>query len=447
MKRAPGFPEADARWQALAERSLAARADEPAWLAALRRHALEAFAAQGLPHTRLEEWRYTNLTRFAKLDFEAAPEPAALPSRQQIEQHAAPVFACGLYVFVDGRFAPDLSTLASEAGVHVESLREVWRREPDALRGRLGALLDPKLQPLAALASALFEDGALLRLPSGAQLADPLHLVFVATRGDARRACAPRVLIDAGAGSRASLIVDYVTLGDAPGLSNAVTEVHLAAGSRIDLIALQRESDASFHFSATAAVLGRDARFGHHALALGGGLVRNDLEVRLAAEGAEAVLNGLFVGAGDEVVDNHSLVDHAAPHGTSRQLYKGILGGRSRGVFRGRVRVCPGAQQTSAEQSNPNLLLGTRASIDTKPQLEILTDDVQCSHGASIGQLDEEALFYLRSRGISEKRARRALTHGFAQQVLAALPVPALAEQLHETLGARLAAAHAETLA
>jgi len=400
----------------------------PAWLAPLRRRGGASFAAEGLPHTKLEEWRYTNLAGLAKQQLDLAEPGGGDVSRADLAALASPVFACSLHVFVDGFYAPKLSAL----GAHVENLASLSEAPAE-----LGGLIDGKQHPLAALNTALLGDGALLRVPRGARIEEPIHVVFAAT-GAVRN---PRLLVIAEAGSRVQVIQDHVSLSGDTGFTNAVTEIHVGADARVDLVNLQRESNASFHVSNTAARVERDGRLESHVLSLGGRLVRNDLTLTLAGEGGDATLNGLFVGGGERLIDNHSLVDHAVPHGTSRQLYKGILGGASRGVFRGRVVVRPDAQRTNAEQSNPNLLLSEGAEIDTKPQLEIHADDVKCSHGSSIGQLDEDALFYLRSRAIDPREARDLLTRGFAQEVLGALPVEALREGLGNALEQALAAA------
>jgi Fe-S cluster assembly protein SufD len=232
------------------------------------------------------------------------------------------------------------------------------------------------------------------------------------------------LLITLEPGSRATLVLDHApSQGSGCGLTNLVGEIDVGANASLDLVVIQREGDESFHVSNLAARVGRDGRFTAHTVSVGGALVRNDLEVLLAEEGAECELRGLFLGSGSRLVDNHTAVDHAVPHCTSRELYKGVLSGRSKGVFRGRVVVRPDAQKTDATQSNPNLLLGDRAEIDTKPQLEIYADDVKCSHGATVGQLDEDALFYLRSRGIGQDDARELLVRAFANEIIEALPV------------------------
>jgi len=425
---------------ALAEQALAQRTGEPAWLQERRAAALACFREQGLPTTRLEAWRYTNLAGISKTSFELAPAEAEA-SREAVESVCFPVFGCSLNVFVDGRYRENLSTPGALSGnAHVET-------DPELARAELGALVDPKQHPLAALNTALFEEVAVLRVPRGTHIEQPVHVVFAASGDATPRLRSPRLLVVAEAGSRVQVVQDHVRLeataaaGEAPGFTNSVTEVFAEADASVDLVVLQREADADFHISNLAVRLERDARLTSHVISLGGQLVRNDLAATLAGEGSDALLNGLFVGSGERVVDNHTLVDHAVPHGTSRQLYRGILGGSSRGVFRGRVVVRPDAQKTNAQQSNPNLLLSDAAEVDTRPQLEINADDVKCSHGSTIGQLDPEALFYLRARGIDEVRARALLTRGFAHQVLDALPVEALREGLDQVLDRSLAEA------
>jgi Fe-S cluster assembly protein SufD len=408
---------------------------EPAWLAALRADAVTAFADAGLPHTRQEEWRYTNVSPIARAGFLLAGPPQQPVDRADLESHAFPVFACSVYVFLNGRFAPELSAGAElPGGARVRSLRALRQADASGLEARLGALADPKQNAFAALNTAFLDDGAVVHVPRGGDAGQPIHLVFVSAPTDAPAVVHPRVLVVAEEGSHVSLIQDHVCVGNAQGFSNPVTEIHAARDAAVDFVLLQREPDHRFHVSNLAIRQGRSSRVSAHTLALGGALVRNDAAVVLAEEGAECDLNGLFVAGGRQLIDNHTLVDHAVPHCTSRELYKGILGGAARGVFRGRVIVRPDAQKTHASQSNPNLLVGRRAEVNSKPQLEIYADDVKCNHGSSIGQLDADALFYLRSRGLDESRARDMLTRAFGLEILNALPAPALAEALDELL-------------
>jgi len=412
--------------------------DEPAWLAQPRARALAAFSDSGLPHTKLEEWRYTNVAPIANAAWELAPAPTRVVERSDLEAHAFPVFACSVFVFVNGRFAPELSTTgALPGGARVESLASLRRRgdEPPA---SFAALVEPKRHPFAALNTAFCDDGAVIHLPRGGDASQPIHLVFVSAPVEGPAVIHPRVLVRAEPGSRACLIQDFVSVGNARGFTNAVTELHLERDAALDFVLLQREPDHRFHVANLAARQERTSRLSCHTITLGGALVRNDASIGLAEEGAECRLDGLFVAGGKQLIDNHTLVDHAVPHCSSDERYKGILGGAARGVFRGRVVVRPDAQQTRASQSNRNLLIGPGAEIDTKPQLEIYADDVKCSHGSTIGQLDPDALFYLRSRGIGESRARDLLTRAFGLEVLEALPVPALTQALDELLLARL---------
>ena len=423
--------EANERFGALCTAAAQRAGDATDALGAVRIAGREAFRASGLPHTKLEEWRYTNLATLAAPAF-GLPDGKATIERALLESLATPVFACGLAVFVNGR--PHHELWGLPAG-DVELL---------PLAGSdcatLGQLVDPKAHPLAALNGALAQDGVRVRIPANTDVEHPIHLVFVSSSRIDPVVSSPRIVIEAGAGSRAVVVQDHVSVERGqPHFTNAVTEVRVAANARLDLAVLQREDDGTFHASNLAVEQGRDSRFASHVITLGGKLVRNDLTAVLAEPGAECTLNGLYLGTGDRLVDNHTLVDHAVPHGTSHELYKGVLTDASRGVFRGRVLVRPDAQKTDASQQNPNLLLSDATEIDTKPQLEIYADDVKCSHGSAIGQIDEDALFYLRARGIGQRDARALLTRGFAGEILTALPGAALAEALTADFSERVA--------
>ncbi|MEE2664654.1 MAG: Fe-S cluster assembly protein SufD [Myxococcota bacterium] len=418
---------------------------EPRWLQTLRGEARASFETLGLPTSQLEDWRYTAraLRPLGELELESAACAEPSPDRGVLEEIASPLFACSEFAFVDGHFDEALSTPRGLSGdLPVRSLRALIDDESDSLAGALGQLARPKEDAFAALNTAHFEDGALVHIARDRDIAQPLHLVFV-TRDRADGSTHPRIAVRAEAGSRATLIVDFVSAGDGRCFTNSLLEIDLAENAELDLVVLQRECNAALHVSRTYVRQGRDSRLRAHTLTLGGRSVRNDLEVVLADEGAEVVLNGLFLGLGEQHIDNHTLVDHAVPHCTSRELYKGVLADRARGVFRGRVVVRPDAQKTAAEQSNPNLLIGDRAEIDTKPQLEIYADDVRCSHGATIGQLDEDALFYLRARGIANDPARLILIQAFAAEISDALPAEALGERVREMFLQRLAGATA----
>jgi Fe-S cluster assembly protein SufD len=392
----------------------AAHRSDPGWLADMRAAAIARFTELGFPSTRLEEWRYTNMAPIAKLALEARDD-GATPA-------------------IDAPPEADVATLGA-------AIRET----PSALRARLGRLLDAKDRPFALLNAAFAGQGALVRIPRGVALMAPVRLGF-ASCGDGG-AHHPRILVTAEAGSQATVVLDFFRAArpgegaTGPGLTNAVIEVDVAENAQLVLVAIQRESAAQFHVSNAACRVARDGLLTSHTLSVRGALVRNDLEVVLDGEGAECELRGLFVGTDSRLVDNHTFVDHAMPHGRSRELYKGVLGGSSRGIFRGRVLVRPDAQKTDATQSNPNLLLGEGAEIDTKPQLEIYADDVRCAHGATVGQLDADALFYLRSRGIDVTSARELLIRAFASEIVESIPENALAPAAQEAIAEALQAA------
>ena len=408
---------------------------DPQWLIGLREQAIGRLEETGFPSTRLEEWRYTNVAPLTRQHFELPTGDARSIDVAELEELAAPLFACSFFVFENGTYRPELSTPLTLSGdLHVRSLAQLRREAPSSLEAHLGQQAELKGHAFAALNTAFMDDGAVVQIPAGEEIDQPLHLIFVSTEAPEPIVTHPRVLVIAEENSRATLIQHYVSIGQRAHFTNSVSEVVVQPNASLDLVLLQREYDASHHISSLHVRQERDSRFSSHTISLGGRLVRNDLSVTLAAEGAETVLRGLFLGTGSGLVDNHTLVDHAVPHCTSRELYKGILGDRSRGVFRGRVIVRPDAQQTDALQSNANLLLSDSAEVDTKPQLEIYADDVKCSHGSSIGQIDADALFYLQSRGFAEPEARELLTQGFASEITQALPAPALGERAQELL-------------
>ncbi len=389
-------------------------------VATLRREARAAFAEQGLPTTRMEEWRYTNLAPLARLDLaEPAQEPVDCPP-PDVPAHVQ---------FANGVRSEGAAALP--AGVSIDGLGD---------GADLGQLAPAKEHPFVALNTAFLLDAARVRVEAGAQVDEPVRLDF-ATVGEVPRLCQPRVLLQAAPRSRATVVIDLRSATEQGGfLRNAVIETHVEDDAELRVVLLERSHPEDVVVTHFASRQGRNARLETHTVTLGGRLVRNDLSAVLAGEGAECRLLGLFLAAGDDVIDNHTLVDHAVPHGRSDELYKGVLAENGRGVFRGRVLVRPDAQKTDASQSNPNLLLHDGAEIDTKPQLEIHADDVRCSHGSAIGRLDPEALYYLRARGIDEPDARRLLTEGFAAEILAGLPVADLGESLGEHLRERLGA-------
>jgi Fe-S cluster assembly protein SufD len=403
-----------ARWHAASLEAEASRSDAP-WLRALRDDARSHLQALGLPHRKLEAWRHTSLGALEAIDW-SAPEPATRSSTPPSLDALAIPGADTVHV-VDGRV---VGTPAAEAPWRSIASVATPGGDADGLGDVLGRLADTKSDAFAALNTAFLADGVGIEIPRGAERAAPIHVVF-ATAEPGRLAC-PRLAVVARAGSRALLVLEHASAGDGPRLTSFVGEIVVEENARLDVVVVQREGDESFLVTSLATRQARDARLAIHTLTLGGRFVRNGVAAALAEPGAEIDLRGLFLGAGDRLVDNHTVADHAMPHTVSRELYKGVLGDASHGVFCGRVIVRPDAQKIDSSQSNPNLLLGARAEIDTQPQLEIYADDVKCSHGSTIGRLDDEALFYLRSRGIGAEAARVMLTHAFAQEIVDGLP-------------------------
>jgi Fe-S cluster assembly protein SufD len=325
-------------------------------------------------------------------------------------------------VFVNGRFSSELSRLSPlPEGIRLGSLSEALTRLTPEVASRLGRLSSEE-GAFSALNEAFLEDGAYIEIAEGAIVETPLHLIFASAREERPALSSPRVLIVAGPHSQSSVVETYLGSGG-EAFTNAVTEIDVADGASLQHVKVQDEHEAASHVHAILARVGRSARIGQHNLSFGAALARTDIKVTLAGEGAECALNGLSVASGTQHIDNHTLIDHAVPHGTSRELYKGIWDGRSRGVFHGKIVVRAGAQKTDALQTNRNLLLSRQALVNSTPALEILADDVKCRHGSTIGQIEEAPLFYLRSRGLDEDAARRLLTYAFAADVSARLPI------------------------
>ncbi len=417
------------------------------WTAPLRRAALDRFAALGFPTTRQEEWRFTSVAPIARVPFrpQAAYQPNGL-TPEQFERFTFEPWECSHLVFVNGYFAPELSTLRSMPdGVRVMSLAEALRTQRDAVAPHLGRLAgtDVNTNVFAALNTAFMQDGLFMEIPAGVAVDEPIHLLFVSSPHGRDLASCPRNLIVAGPGSQAAIVESYVNLDDgARYFTNAVTEIVVMQGAGVDHYKIEREGPAAFHVATVQAHLARDSRLASYNVSIGGALVRNDINVVLDGEGAECRLDGLYTLSGSQHVDNHTLIDHARPHGTSHELYKGVLDGRSRGVFDGRIIVRADAQKTDAHQVNKNLVLSEEALVDTTPRLEILADDVKCTHGATVGQLDEDALFYLRSRAIGQEAAANMLMQAFVSDVVHRIKIAPIRAGLECLLFTRLPREH-----
>ena len=411
------------------------------WVDALRRDSIERFGELGFPTRRMEEWRYTNIAKVAAFPFSTSPGSKidSLESLDLLDLGGSRL------VFVDGRYAADLSTPIDDASHSFRSLANSSEQSSGALV-HFGKLAECKDDGLTALNTALGVDAGIIELKKSCVLPHPLHVVFVTScETSVPRASFPRICLLAESGSRGLVVQEHVSIGEGQAFSNAVMEVVVEDNASLQMVIVQREGDHVSHLHRQCVRQERSSRFALHTLSLGGKLLRNDLSVLLAAEGAECALDGLYLGVADQLIDNHTTVDHAVPHCSSSETYKGILAEKSRGVFRGRVIVRPGAQRTEASQQNRNLVLSNTAEVDTKPQLEIYADDVKCNHGSSIGQLDREALFFMRCRGLDPSHARALLTQGFAAEITQSIPHPELADWSGEVVRKRLQQLFART--
>ncbi len=435
MAELPTTKTNDSRWR---ERFAARGAD---WLKDVREAAMSRFEAMGFPTTRDEEWRYTNLAPLEGVPFAS---PVAMSANDLSEEALAAFYFDGdagaRALFVNGVFQADRSDLSGlPAGVRVMSLGSAMDTHRELIEPHLAKHADYRESAVCALNTALFEDGALVHIDRGVVTDKPIHLVFVATGGEVPTAVFPRNLVIAEENSKSRIVVTYAGVWAGTYLTNGVTEIVAKENAVVDHYQVQRESPDTYHLSTRQVYLARSGNVSSHTLAFGGRLVRNDINALLDGEGANCMFNGLSVLRESQHVDNHLRVDHAKPHCNSWEFFKGIYDDHSRGVFTGRIIVREDAQKTDAKQSNMNLLLSKDAMIDTKPQLEILADDVKCTHGATVGQLDDEAIFYLRSRGVSEEAARSLLIYAFAGESVGQVRIASLRDKLQALLSSRLA--------
>lgn len=391
----------------------------PDWLHRLRDRAFARFCEVGFPTTHDEDWRFTNVSPVARMEFRLTRETATAITPLDLAAWRVDGAAARL-VFVNGRFSETLSTRSSlPAGVSANGLQAEIARHTPEIPQHIGRYLDIARDSFCALNTAFIEDGAYVHVGRSVVLQQPIHLLFIATGADSPTMTHPRNLVLVDREAQAIVIEEYISLGaESPALANAVTELVADESATATHIFIERENRQTYSISTLRIEQARSANVASHSFLLGGFLVRNNVHPVLAGEGGECLINGLFLGSDRQHLDNYMLVEHAKPHCASRQFYNGILDGRSHGVFHGRIVVHKDAQKTDAKQTNRNLLLSDNAQIDTKPQLEIYADDVKCTHGATIGQIEENALFYLRSRGLSEADARRLLLEAFAGECL-----------------------------
>jgi len=402
-----------------------------AWFNELRADAVDRVGALTVPTTRDEEWRFTDISPLTRIPFQPVRSAVQLKPAD-IERFALPEAAACL-VFVDGVHAPQLSF--NKTGVVVANLAAGVTQHDSTAESHLGRHAEFHNNVFAALNTAFLYDGALVVIPRNAAVAAPVHLLYVATQTET--ASYPRCLVVAGSGSAVTVIEDYVSLRDEVYFSNAVTEIALADNAHVSHVRVQRDSGHAFHIANCAVSLAQASRYRSVSVALGARISRYNLNVLHAAEGAECAIDGIALIADNQLADTHTCIDHAKPRGMSRQLHKCIVGGAAHAVFNGKIVVRPGAQLTDSSQSSRNLLLTGKAHVDTKPQLEIFADDVKCAHGATVGQLDSEELFYLRSRGLADDAARNLLTYAFGAEVIDRIPVASLKRRLEQTVLAR----------
>lgn len=409
--------------------------DLPAWLAALREQGSRRFAELGLPSSRDEEWRFTPVSPIGQVQFQAAPDGTASPADLApfLFEHAE----WPRLVFVNGRYSPELSSVTAEEGVRVESLAQALHHAP----GLEAYLRAPQVDatPFVAWNTAQISDGALVRIAARTSVAHPVHLLYVTTPGVSDAATWPRNLVVVEREARASIIESYVSLAAGERyLTNAVTQVVVGENAWVEHTRIQREGEQSFHIGFTHVAQERDSHYRNFSFAMGGAIARHDLRSHLNAANVESLLYGLYFGHREQLVDNHTAIFHDHPNCRSWEVYKGILDDRSRGVFNGKIFVKPEAQKTDAKQTNRALLLSETAKIDTKPQLEIFADDVKCTHGATVGALNENMLFYLQSRCIPRDAARRFLTYAFAAEVVAEVALEPVREKLDALVKERI---------
>ena len=402
-------------------------------ITSIREDAARRFAELGFPTTRDEEWRFTNVSSIARTQFSSAPSGLNVEEAELLDQCLFPNEGGPRLVFINGRYLREISDWGLPQGIRATPLREA----NGAVDAHLAHYAAYQNHAFVALNTANYEDGAYIEISSGVVVEEPIQLVFFATGGDAPVISHPRSLVVIGPGSQATVVESYLGHG-AKYFTNAVTEIIVGDRSIVDHYKLQEEDERSSHVATLQVQIGRDANFSTHSISLGGcGLVRNDINAILA-EGSEATVNGLYLASGSQHIDNHTAIDHAKPHGTSHELYKGILGGTSTAVFNGKIIVRPDAQKTDAKQTNRNLVLSEDATIHTKPELQIHANDVRCTHGATIGQLDQEAIFYLQSRGIAKEQAGDLLLHAFARDIIDRVKVGPLRVRLEQILLERL---------
>jgi Fe-S cluster assembly protein SufD len=420
------------------------QAGQPAWLRQVRKAGMSRFLELGFPTVNDEDWRFTNVAPIAQMPFAPLLSPA--PARNDagdLGRFSFTNLKATRLVFLNGHFSRELSTILPQPdGVKLGGLAEALAADPALLEKHLGRHTRDADNGFTALNTAFFQDGAFIHVPDGRVVAEPVHLLYIATPPAPGATILPRNLIVAGRGSQLTVIESFVGASDGAYFTNAAEELVIGEGAVVEHCKFQDESARAYHIAAIHAHLSRSCNFIAHSVCTGARLSRNNIRTTLADEGVECVLNGLYLTRDEQVADHHMIVDHAKPHCNSHEYYNGILDGKSKGVFHGRILVRPDAQKTDAKQTNKNLLLSEDATIDTKPQLEIYADDVKCTHGATVGQLNEDSIFYLRARGIGLEMARRMVIHAFAGEIIARIRHAAARQEMDNIVWDHLESRH-----
>jgi Fe-S cluster assembly protein SufD len=423
-----------------------ARADaggSPPWLRTIRDAARAQAVQVGFPTTRQEEWKFTNMAPVLQLPLHPAAKAGAKITRQDIARFTFGL-DCYRLVFVDGHFCADLCSLPANGNdLQLGNLPAQLKINSPELEKHLTRHAHSDENFFTALNTAFFQDGAFVSIAAGKTADKPVHLLFIGASEQPGATALPRSLIVAHRGAQVKVIESHVSLADAARVTSAVTELVLGPEAHVEHCKVQQESERAFHIATVQAVQAKDSRWTSHSIATGARVARNQVQTLFDAEGAGAVLNGLYLGHAEQLIDHHTVVDHAKPRCESHEFYHGILADRAHGVFNGKIFVRQDAQKTNAKQTNRNLLLSDSAVIDTKPQLEIFADDVKCTHGAAIGQLSDESIFYLRSRGIGAENARRMLIQAFASDVVERIGIEPVRAELEQMLVERFEPAQA----
>jgi Fe-S cluster assembly protein SufD len=416
------------------------KADSPEWLRRLRDDAFAQFEALGFPTTRNEDWHFTSVAPIAERTFTPVvhgPSPATIDPGD-IAALVIGEASWHRLVFVNGRFEPALSMFSAlPAEVRVMTLAEAVRETPEFVAEHLGKLAAYRKDTFTALNTALAQDGVVIHVPRGVVVDEPIHIIHVTDARASGNAMHPRLLAVVDALAQVAFVESYSSTGSASYFTNAVAEIEVGNGARVNHYKIQREGTEAFHVGTVQVSQGADSVYHSFSYAAGAALSRTNVYTKLLGANGETKLNGLYMVDGTQHADHQTFVEHLAPSCASRELYKGILDGNSHGVFNGKVYVHPVAQKTDGKQTNHSLLLSPQARVDTKPQLEIFADDVKCTHGATVGRLDLAALFYMKSRGIGADQARALLTYAFAAEVLETIELDALREGLEKLAFAR----------